>query len=69
MNIEELDKLEAKVKSLVNNLEILKNENSALKEKMKELREETSMNNSEKDQIKKKVKSLIKLIESIENES
>jgi len=69
MNIEDLDKLEAKVKSLVNNLEILKNENTALKEKMKELRDETSMNNSEKDQIKKKVESLIKLIESIENES
>ena len=69
MNIEDLDKLEDKVKSLVNNLEILKNENSALKEKLKSLRSESSVNNTEKDQIRKKVKSLIKLIESIENES
>ena len=69
MNIEDLDKLEEKVKSLVTNLEILKNENLALKEKLKELRSESSVNTTEKDQIKKKVKSLIKLIESIENES
>ncbi|MEN8222580.1 MAG: hypothetical protein ABFR36_04920 [Acidobacteriota bacterium] len=69
MNIEDLNKLEDKVKSLVNNLEIFKKENIALKEKLKELRSETSVNNTEKDQIKKKVKSLIKLIESIENES
>ncbi len=69
MNIEDLDKLEDKVKSLVSNVEILKKENNALKEKLKELRSESSVNNTEKDEIKKKVKSLIKLIESIENES
>jgi len=69
MDIEDLNKLEDKVKGLVINLETLKNENKALKEKLKELRSESSVNNTEKDQIKKKVKSLIKLIESIENES
>ena len=69
MNIEDLNQLEDKVKNLVNNLEIIRSENIALKEKMKELRSESSVNNSEKDQIRKKVKSLIKLIESIENEN
>ncbi len=69
MNIEDLDRLEDKVKSLVSNLEILKNENSALKEQLKDLRSESSVNNTEKDQIRKKVKSLIKLIETIENEN
>lgn len=69
MNIEDLDELEHKVKSLVNNLEILKTENMELKEKMKELSNESSVNTTEKEQIRKKVKSLIKLIESIENES
>ncbi len=69
MDIEDLNKLEDKVKSLVNNLETVKNENKALKEKLMELRSESSVSNTEKDQIKKKVKSLIKLIESIENES
>ncbi len=69
MNIEDLDKLEDKVKSLVNNLETIRKENNTLKERLSDLRSESSVNNSEKDQIRKKVKSLIKLIESIENES
>ncbi|MCK5222180.1 MAG: hypothetical protein KAR14_11415 [Candidatus Aminicenantes bacterium] len=69
MNIEDLNKLEDKVKNLVSNLEIIRKENNTLKERLNELRSESSVNNSEKDQIRKKVKSLIKLIESIENES
>ncbi|MCK4889032.1 MAG: hypothetical protein KAS97_03815 [Candidatus Aminicenantes bacterium] len=69
MDIEDLNKLEDKVKNLVNNLEIIRKENNTLKERLNELRSESSVNNSEKDQIRKKVKSLIKLIESIENEN
>ena len=69
MDIEDLNQLEDKVKNMVKNLEIIKSENTALKEKLKELRSESSVSNSEKDQIRKKVKSLIKLIESIENEN
>lgn len=69
MDIEDLNKLEDKVKNLVSNLEITRKENNTLKERLNELRSESSVNNSEKDQIRKKVKSLIKLIESIENES
>ncbi|MCK5220958.1 MAG: hypothetical protein KAR14_05210 [Candidatus Aminicenantes bacterium] len=69
MDIEDLNQLEDKVKNMVKNLEIIKSENNALKEKLKELRSESSVSNSEKDQIRKKVKSLIKLIESIENEN
>ncbi len=69
MNIEDLNKLEEKVKKMVTNLELLRNENAVLTEKLKDLRNESSINNTEKDQIKKRVKSLIKLIESIEDES
>ena len=69
MDIEDLNKLEDKVKNLVNNLEIIRKENNTLKERLNELRSESSVSNSEKDQIRKKVKSLIKLIESIENEN
>ncbi len=68
MKIEELNKLEEKVKGLVNNLEILKHENRLLRTKLDELKNENTISNSEKDEIKKKVKSLIKLIDSIENE-
>jgi len=69
MDIEDLNKLEDKVKNLVSNLETIRKENITLRERLNELRSESSVNNSEKDQIRKKVKSLIKLIESIENEN
>ena len=69
MEIENLKKLEEKVYTLVKNLEIYKKENKKLKDELKDLKSENSMNSNEKEEIKKRVTTLIELIDSIENEN
>ena len=69
MNMESLNKLEEKIKSLVNTLEFLKKENSDLKHSLGELEKEKKLSSSEKEEIKSRVSSLIDLIDSIKNEN
>jgi len=67
--MESLNKLEEKIKSLVNTLEFLKKENSDLKHSLGELEKEKKLSSSEKEEIKSRVSSLIDLIDSIKNEN
>jgi len=67
--MESLNKLEEKIKSLVDTLEFLKKENSDLKHSLGELEKEKKLSSSEKEEIKNRVSSLIDLIDSIKNEN
>ncbi len=69
MDMESLNKLEEKIKSLVDTLEFLKKENSELKHSLGELEKEKKLSSSEKEEIKNRVSSLINLIDSIKNEN
>jgi hypothetical protein len=66
MNIEELNKLEEKVKVMVNRLKLVNDENKKLKSELQQLKKESSLNTEEKALIEKKVTTLIELIDSIE---
>lgn len=66
MELEELTKLEEKVKNLVDSLKHLKEENENLKVQLEQLKNESSLKNEERVEIKKKVTTLIALIDSIE---
>lgn len=68
MNIEELDKLEGKVKDMVNKLKVLKDENMKLTTEIEDLKKETTLNSDERNQVKQKVATLIELIDSLEQE-
>jgi septation ring formation regulator EzrA len=68
MELDELSKLEEKVKNLVDNLKRLKDENENLKLEMDRLAKESSFNNDERNKIRKKVTTLIELIDSIQQE-
>jgi FtsZ-binding cell division protein ZapB len=68
MNIEELDKLEEKVNTVVNKLKVLKDENRKLTVEIEELKKETTLNSHERSQVKQKVAALIELIDSLEQE-
>ena len=69
MDLEDLNKLEDKVKNLVSNMDALRGENRDLKEKIEKLEKDNSLNSNEKDEIRNKVNTLIKLIDSIEDET
>jgi len=66
MELNELTKLEEKVKNLVDNLQHLKEENQQLKLELEKSHKETSLKDEERQEIRKKVTTLIQLIESIE---
>jgi FtsZ-binding cell division protein ZapB len=66
MELEELNKLEEKVKNLVDNSKRLKEENENLKMQLQQLKKDSSVKNEERLEIKKKVTTLIALIDSIE---
>jgi FtsZ-binding cell division protein ZapB len=66
MDIEEFNRLEEKVKKLVDVLTHLKDENKKLKLEMSEYKKGASELDKERNEVKLKVKSLIELIESIE---
>lgn len=66
MELEELNKLEEKVKNLVDNSKRLKEENADLKMQLQQLKKDSSVKNEERLEIKKKVTTLIALIDSIE---
>ena len=66
MEIEELNKLEEKVKSLLNRMKNMHDENIKLKSEIEEMKKQSTLNNQERTQIEKKVTTLIKLIDSIE---
>ncbi len=68
MNIEELDKLEEKVKDMVNKLKVIKDENMKLTAEIEDLKKETTLNSNERNQVKQKVATLIELIDSLEQE-
>ncbi len=68
MELDELSKLEEKVRSLVDNLKRLKDENEKLKLELDRLAKESSFNNDERNKIRKKVTTLIELIDSIHQE-
>jgi len=66
MDLNDLDKLELKVKSLVDNLILVKEENRRLQTELEQSRNQSSVNTQERQEIKKKVETLIELIDSIE---
>ncbi|MFC2145953.1 cell division protein ZapB [Acidobacteriota bacterium] len=66
MELEELNKLEEKVKNLVDNSKRLKEENENLKMQLQQIKKDSSVKNEERLEIKKKVTTLIALIDSIE---
>ncbi|UCH92914.1 MAG: hypothetical protein JSV88_21835 [Candidatus Aminicenantes bacterium] len=66
MELEELNRLEEKVKYLVDTLKRLKKENENLKLQLEQSKKESSLKNEERLEIKKKVTTLIELIDSIE---
>ncbi|MGE5343656.1 MAG: cell division protein ZapB [Candidatus Omnitrophota bacterium] len=68
MELDELNKLEEKVKNLVENLKHFRDENEKLKTEIQQLQHESSINNDERTQIKSKVNTLIEMIDSLEKE-
>lgn len=68
MNIDELNKLEEKVKEMVNGLKLLKDENKKLKAELEELKKVASLSTEERTRIKEKVATLIEMIDSIDIE-
>lgn len=66
MELEELNKLEEKVKSLVDRSKRLKEENENLKMQLQQLKKDSTIKNEERLEIKKKVTTLIALIDSFE---
>jgi hypothetical protein len=66
MELDELVKLEEKVKNLVGSLKRFKDENEKLKLELDQLQKESSTSNDERIQIRKKVTTLIELIDSLE---
>jgi demethoxyubiquinone hydroxylase (CLK1/Coq7/Cat5 family) len=66
MELDELNKLEEKVKHLVDNLKQLKEENRQLIAELEQTRKDSSTQNEERLEIKKKVTTLIQLIDSLE---
>lgn len=69
MDMDSLNKLEEKVRSLVQTLGLLKKENEDLKISLEEIKKEQKLSGSEKEVIKKRVSKLIGLIDSIKNEN
>jgi hypothetical protein len=68
MNIDELNRLEEKVKAMVNGLKLLKDENKKLKAELEELKKVASLSTEERTRIKEKVATLIEMIDSIDIE-
>jgi FtsZ-binding cell division protein ZapB len=66
MELEELNKLEDKVKKLVDRSKQLKEENENLKVQVQQLNKDSTIKNEERQEIKKKVTTLIALIDSLE---
>lgn len=66
MELDELGKLEEKVKNLVDSLKNYKEENEKLKSELDHLVKESSLNNEERTRIRQKVATIIDLIDSIE---
>ncbi len=66
MELDELGKLEEKVKNLVDSLKNFKEENEKLKSELDHLVKESSLNNEERTRIRQKVSTIIDLIDSIE---
>jgi len=68
MELDELNKLEQKVKNLVDTLQLLKTENQRLKKELETSQKESHSNREERNEIKKKVANLINLIDAIEKQ-
>lgn len=66
MELNDLNQLEEKVKTLVLNLKLVKDENKNLQRDLELLKSQSSVNSQERLEIKKKVETLIELIDSIE---
>jgi septation ring formation regulator EzrA len=66
MQLDDLNQLEEKVRSLVNHLKIVKDENIRLQSEIDSLKKVSTVNDEERQQVKKKVETLIELIDSIE---
>lgn len=66
MDIEHMDKLEEKVRHLVNSLKQAKEENQKLQAQVETLKKQSSSSDQERVQIKSKVEKLIQLIDSID---
>ena len=66
MELEELNKLEEKVKNLVDRSKHLKEENENLKMQIQQFKKDSTVKNEERSEIKKKVTTLIALIDSLE---
>ena len=68
MDIDELNKLEEKVKKMVKMLKLLKDENKKLKAELEDLKRVASLSTEERTRIKEKVTTLIEMIDSIDIE-
>ncbi len=66
MELEELNKLEEKVKNLVDRSKHIQEENENLKSQLLQLKKDSASKNEERLEIKKKVTTLIALIDSLE---
>ena len=66
MDMEEFNKLEEKVTSLIKNLKSLKDENNKLKSQLSQFKLGATELDKERTEIKNKVQSLIDIIDSIE---
>jgi hypothetical protein len=66
MELDELNKLEEKVKNLVDSAKRYKDENEKLKLELDQMQKESSTNTDERIKIRKKVATLIELIDSLE---
>ena len=66
MEINDFDKLEEKITSMVNNLQKYKEENKKLKQELTNMKRDFTSRDEERIMIKSKVVKLIDLIETIE---
>ena len=66
MELDDFNRLEEKIRDLVNTLKLLKSENNNLNEQLEQLKKESSLKNDERLEIRKKVTTLIELIDAVE---
>jgi len=69
MEWDEMNRLEEKVKSLVDNLKRLKEENGNLRQELQQIKNESASKNQERIEIRKRVTTLIQLIDSLEDQT
>ncbi len=67
MSLKDFEKLEIKIKQIVNEIKQLKADNTRLKTENMNMKEELSGSLEDRNEIRKKVTSLLKIIDDIED--